>query len=262
MTMTMQVKVLGCSGGIGGDLRTTSLLVGERVLIDAGTGVCDLPLEALLKIDHVFITHAHLDHIAALPLLLDSALGLRAQPITVHAHPGTIEALKTHIFNWAIWPDFHQIPNREQPFLQYATLEPGQSVALPGVVITALPANHVVPALGYQIDGGARSLVFTGDTAGSGDFWRRVNQIHNLEYLIIETAFSNADAELAKISKHLCPQTLAAELGQSTRQVQTYITHLKPGEGEIIMQEIAANPLTHHCNALQQNQLFELSGKP
>ena len=51
--MTMQVKVLGCSGGIGGDLRTTSLLVGEHVLVDAGTGVCDLPLEALLKIDQV-----------------------------------------------------------------------------------------------------------------------------------------------------------------------------------------------------------------
>lgn len=257
--MTMQVKVLGCGGGIGGDLRTTSLLVGEHVLVDAGTGVCDLPLEALLKIDHVFITHAHLDHIAALPLLLDSALGLREQPITVHAHPGTIEALKTHIFNWEIWPDFNQIPNRERPFLQYAALESGQSVASLGVVITALPANHVVPALGYQIEGSERSLVFTGDTAGTADFWQRANQISNLEYLIIETAFSNAEAELASISKHLCPQTLAAELGQSTRQLQTYITHLKPGEGEVIMQEIAVNPLTHHCKALQHNQLFELS---
>jgi ribonuclease BN (tRNA processing enzyme) len=259
MTMTMQVKVLGCSGGIGGDLRTTSLLVGEHVLIDAGTGVCDLPLEALLKIDHVFITHAHLDHIAALPLLLDSALGLREKPITVHAHSGTIEALKTHVFNWAIWPDFNQIPSCEQPFLEYAALELGQSLALPGVIITALPANHVVPALGYQIDGGERSLVFTGDTAGSVNFWQCVNHISNLEYLIIETAFSNAEAELAKVSKHLCPQTLVAELVQSKRQLQTYITHLKPGEGEVIMQEIAANPHTRHCKALQHNQLFELS---
>lgn len=257
--MTMQVKVLGCSGGMGGDLRTTSLLVGEHVLIDAGTGVCDLPLEALLKIDHVFLTHAHLDHIAALPLLLDGALGLREQPITVHAHPGTIDALKTHIFNWAIWPDFNQIPSRERPFLQYAVLESGQSVTLPGVVVTALPANHVVPAFGYQIDSGEKSLVFTGDTAGSVDFWQRVNQISNLGYLIIETAFSNAEAELAKVSKHLCPQTLAVELAQSIRQLQTYITHLKPGEGEVIMQEIAADSSTHHCKALQHNQLFELS---
>lgn len=255
----MQIKVLGCSGGMGGDLRTTSLLVGDSVLIDAGTGVSDLSLEALLKIDHIFVTHAHLDHIASIPLLLDSALGLREKPITVHAHLGTIEALKAHIFNWQIWPDFNQIPNAEQPFLRYATMEPAQTVNLPGVTVTALPANHVVPALGYQVDGGAKSLVFTGDTAGSKAFWQQVNQIDNLEYLIIETAFSNADAELAKISRHLCPQTLAAELVQAHSQPQIFITHLKPGEGEIIMQEITANPLTRHCKALCHQQVFDLN---
>ncbi|HQN65880.1 MAG TPA: 3',5'-cyclic-nucleotide phosphodiesterase [Methylophilus sp.] len=255
----MQVKILGCSGGVGGNLRTTSLLVGEHALIDAGTGAADLSLETLLKIDHIFVTHAHLDHIAAIPLLLDSAIGLRDTPVTVHAHQETIAALKTHIFNWKIWPDFNQIPNPEQPFLQYAAIAPGQSVALPGVTITALPANHVVPALGYQVNGGAKSLVFTGDTGGTDDFWQHVNQIENLEYLIVETAFRNADAELARISKHLCPETLASELAKARLQPQTFITHLKPGEGEMIMQEIAANPATRHCQALLQHQLFDLN---
>lgn len=34
----MQIKILGCSGGVGGKLRTTSMLVDHDILIDAGTG--------------------------------------------------------------------------------------------------------------------------------------------------------------------------------------------------------------------------------
>jgi ribonuclease BN (tRNA processing enzyme) len=254
----MQVKVLGCSGGIGGEMRTTSLLVDDDVLIDAGTGVGDLSLEALLKIDHIFVTHTHLDHIAFIPLLVDTVMGLRPKPVTVHATAEVITILKQHIFNWLIWPDFNKIPNLHNPFLMYEEISLGQSVTINQKTITALPANHVVPAVGYQIDSGAQSLVFTGDTVGGKDFWDVVNKIINLKYLIIETAFSNVEAELAAHSKHLCPNTLAEELAQLKSQPEIYITHLKPGEDEAIMQEIAANPITQHCQALQHQQIFNL----
>ena len=116
----------------------------------------------------------------------------------------------------------------------------------------------MVPAVGYQIDSGANSLVFTGDTAGGKDFWQAVNKINNLKYLIIETAFSNAEAELARLSKHLCPKTLADELAQLRCQPEMFITHIKPGEDAKIMQEIAANPITQHCQALRHQQIFNL----
>jgi ribonuclease BN (tRNA processing enzyme) len=254
----MQIKVLGCSGGIGDNMRTTSLLVDDDVLIDAGTGVGDLSLEALLKIDHIFVTHSHLDHVGFIPLLVDTVMGLRTQPVTLHATADVIAILKTHIFNWLIWPDFNQIPNTTHPFLVYNPISVGDAVRVSHKTITALPANHVVPAVGYHINGGTNSLVFTGDTAGGQDFWRAVNQINNLKYLIIETAFSNAEAELARLSKHLCPNTLMEELAQLNAQVETYITHLKPGEDVKIMQEIAANPKTQHCQALSHQQLFNL----
>ncbi len=254
----MQIKVLGCSGGIGGDLRTTSLLVDEDVLIDAGTGVGDLSLEALLKIDHIFVTHTHLDHIAAIPLLLDTVMGLRAKPVTVHATSEVINIFKQHIFNWLIWPNFNLIPDPANPFLIYHEITLGNAVSINHKSITALPANHVVPAVGYQIDSGANSLAFTGDTAGGKPFWQAVNKIKNLKYLIIETAFSNAEAELAAVSKHLCPNTLAYELEHLQSQPEIFITHLKPGEDATIMQEIAAHPTTQHCKALQHQQLFEL----
>ena len=254
----MQVKVLGCSGGISGTMRTTALLVDDDVLIDAGTGVGDLSLEAMLKIDHIFVTHTHIDHIGFIPLLLDTVMGLRTLPVTVHATHEVITILKQHIFNWLIWPNFNQIPDPASPFLIYNEIKIGQKLQIKQKAITALPANHVVPAVGYQIDSGAHSLVFTGDTAGGEDFWRAVNTIKNLKYLIIETAFSNAEAHLAKLSKHLCPATLAQELTQLVAQPQVFITHLKPGEDVTIMQEIAANPSTKHCLALQNNQIMEL----
>lgn len=254
----MQIKILGCSGGIGGDMRTTSLLVDDDVLIDAGTGVGDLSLEALLKIDHIFITHTHLDHIASVPLLLDTVMGLRSKPVTLHATLEVINILKQHIFNWLIWPNFNMIPDSAHPFLVYHEICIGKTVQIQQKNITALPANHVIPAVGYQIDSGEHSLVFTGDTAGGAEFWRMVNKIGNLKYLIIETAFSNAEADLALLSKHLCPDTLAAELAQLQVPAETFITHLKPGEDVQIMREIAANPITQHCKALRQQQLFNL----
>ena len=256
--MVMQIKILGCYGGIGGAMRTTSMLVDDDVLIDAGTGVGDLSLDALLKIDHIFVTHSHLDHIGFIPLLLDTVMGLRAKPITVHATAQVINVLKLHIFNWLIWPDFNAIPNTAFPLLSYKEISLGNPVTINQKVITALPANHVVPAVGYQIDSGTHSLVFTGDTAGGKDFWDEVNKINNLKYLIIETAFSNAEADLAVLAKHLCPRTLATELAQLSSTPEVFITHLKPSEDKTILEEIAANPKTQHCQALRQQQVFDL----
>lgn len=254
----MQVKILGCGGGIGEDMRTTSMLIDDDMLIDAGTGVGDLSLVALQKIDHVFITHTHMDHIAFLPLLLDTVLGLRKKPIRVYANTQIINILKEHVFNWLIWPNFNLIPKPEAPLLMYQEMNEGDTVCIGEREIAALPANHGVPAVGYQVNSGRASLVFTGDTAGCQAFWQRVNQIANLKYLIIETAFSNADAELASVSKHLCPQTLATELESLGNKPEIYITHLKPGEGVKIMEEITENPKTAGCMALRNQQLFEL----
>jgi ribonuclease BN (tRNA processing enzyme) len=254
----MQIKILGCSGGVGDGRHTTSMLIDEDILIDAGTGLGTLSLEALQKIDHVFLTHTHMDHIAFLPLLLDSVLGLRAKPIKVYATDQIIRILKEHIFNWLVWPNFNLIPKPESPLLVYQEISVGNVVQLNERWITALPANHGIPAVGYQLNSGQASLVFSGDTAGCIEFWAQVNAISNLKYLIMETAFSNAEAELAAASKHLCPTTLAKELAYLTSQPAIFITHLKPGEGVKIMEEIANHPKTACCEALQHEQLFEL----
>lgn len=106
----MQLRVLGCSGGMGGNARTATFLLDNDVLFDAGTGVSDLSFEELLKINHVFLTHSHMDHLACLPILIDSVGFLRESPIRIYALPETLQALKQHIFNWTIWPDLLRSP--------------------------------------------------------------------------------------------------------------------------------------------------------
>jgi ribonuclease BN (tRNA processing enzyme) len=254
----MKLTILGCSGGIGGDLRTTAMLLDHDVLIDAGTGVGDLSVSELARIDHIFVTHSHMDHVTSIPFLIDTVGWMRQKPITVYATRETRTILQEHLFNWKLWPDFAEIPNPERPVLRFETIRVGVPVGLDGRVITALPANHVVPAVGYQIDSGRASLVFTGDTTTNDALWERVNAIDNLRYLIIETALSDRERELAIASKHLCPSLLADELAKLTRSPDIYITHLKPREADLIMEEIGARVAERRPQMLKNKQVFEL----
>jgi len=253
----MQIRILGCSGGIGGNLRTTSMLIDNDVLVDAGTGVGDLAITDLLKIDHVFLTHSHLDHITSLPFLVDTIGPMREMPITVHCTEATRKILQEHIFNWKVWPDFTEIPSKSSPCLCYSTFAVGDIVGLGERKIRVLPANHVVPAVGFQFDSGEASLVFTGDTTINDALWDEVNKISNLRYLVIETAFPNMERELAIASKHLCPSMLAEELAKLRRPTRVFITHLKPGAGTLTMQEIEECAGRYNPRMLSNGQVFK-----
>jgi ribonuclease BN (tRNA processing enzyme) len=263
----MKVRVLGCSGAIAKDCRTTSFLVDGDVLVDAGTGVGDLNLDEMKGITHVLLTHSHLDHVAALPLMIDAIASQLTKPIRVHALPGTIAALKTHIFNNVIWPDFSCIPTPEVPFISFHEIQVGQTLDITGKRIEVLPAVHTVPAVGYAVTAGKGAWVFTGDTGRNPAFWRRINQM-NVAALVIETAFSNRERGLAKRSLHLSPNVLAHELDciDKGKSFPIYITHTKPAETELIMAEIQkfdqTQPLgphvAHDIRWLRAGQEFDL----
>ena len=130
----MQIRVLGCSGSIAAGSRTTSFLLDDDVLIDAGTGVGDLTLDELSRVDHILVTHSHLDHVLAIGLLADSVTRRRSAtqqpPVRVHALAPTIAALRQHVFNNVIWPDFTRLPSVDHPVLAFVPIEVGQVLSL------------------------------------------------------------------------------------------------------------------------------------
>lgn len=253
----MKLRTLGCSGGIGGNLRTTSFLLDHDVLIDAGTGVNELGLTEISMIDHVFVTHSHLDHIACIPFMVDSTWAMRDRPLNIYATRETLDILKQHIFNWKIWPDFTEIPDALHPSMRYRPIALGETVVLGERKITAIPASHTVPAVGFHLDSGAASLIYSGDTTCNDALWEVVNRIENLRYLIIETAFSDNEIELAILSKHLCPSLLVDELKKFHGKAEIFVTHLKPGEVELTMQQIDNGVHEQRPRMLLNNQEFE-----
>ncbi len=260
----MIVRVLGCSGSIASGFKTSSFLLDHDVLIDAGTGVADLPLDALVQIDHVLISHSHLDHIVSLALLADSVMRARAElgrgPIRVHALPETLAALQAHVFNGVIWPDFTRLPSAERPALQLVPFSVGDTLTL-GLEqrrVEVLSAVHSVPAVGFAVDGGAAGWwVYTGDTAPNPLLWQRLRAMR-VARLVIETTFSNDGARMAHISHHLCPEALGHELRQLAGPVDVHISHIKPGELDQVMADIARLELPHRIRALVAGERMRL----
>jgi len=234
----MRIRVLGANGGIGNGARTTALLVDHDILIDAGTGVADLSLDAMAAIDHVFLTHAHLDHVTCIPFLLDSVASRRTRPLVVHAQDATLAVLRTHLFNNALWPDFTAIPSREKPYLRFELLPPGESVTLDGRTLRSIPVSHSIPAVGYLLDNGRASLAFSGDTSSTEVFWQALNDCANLRHVIIETSFTDDEETLSRLSGHLCPRLLALEVayGQA-REVAKMLE--AAGASTSLMQDLA-----------------------
>ena len=258
----MQIRVLGCSGSIAAGSRTTSFLLDDDVLIDAGTGVGDLTAVELARIDHILVTHSHLDHVLAIGLLADSVARRRRAaarpPVLVHALAATLAALRMHIFNDVIWPDFTRLPEPAHPVLRMQAVEVGQVLALGARRVEVLPACHTVPACGYAVLGRRSAWVFTGDTGPNPALWKRLRDLP-VATLVIETAFRDDERVLAERSQHLHPAQLQHELAQLAASADVFITHIKPDAVDAVMAEIGALRSHHRIHALTTGQVMTLA---
>jgi len=100
---------------------------------------------------------------------------MRNEPITVHCTEPTHKILQDHIFNWKVCrisPKFLASPR----VLEIHHVCSGRNRRSRRTPITVLPANHVVPAVGFHLDSGDASLVFTGDTTINDALWTEVNR--------------------------------------------------------------------------------------
>ncbi len=239
-------------------LNTTSLLVDDDILVDGGTGIGELSLDEMARIRHIFITHSHLDHIAGIPMLLDSVFERLERPIVLHAREETIRTLRDNIFNWQVWPDFTCLPSEDRPVLRLEVMQPGEVVEVGRRKIEMIAVNHAVPGAGYRFQNGSGSFAFSGDTTSNDSFWRALNRHDDLDLLIVESAFADEEIELSHKARHYCPQLLAADLDKLQHRPQLFITHLKPGSEQTILRQCRSRIRGFDINPLRGGDCFRL----
>lgn len=253
------VEVLGCSGSIGiPGQGTTSFLIDSDILIDAGTGLCELDFARLELIEHVFITHSHLDHICGLPFLIDTVGVGRKSPLRVYATLPTIRALQQHIFNEEIWPDFSKIPTAENPVLEYVEIKPEQELLFGDRRISTVEVDHTVPAVGVFLTTPTGGWCFSGDTHQTDRLFTLINQAKKVDYFFIEAAFPDKEKWLADLAKHLCPSLLFGELQKLNAACEIWISHLKPREHDQIQKELQQYPGSQPLRILSAGMIFNI----
>ena len=215
------------------------MLIDNDVLIDAGTGIGDLDLEDLDSIRHVFLTHAHLDHIAGLPMLADRVFDENFEtPLTVYAREETLRAVQAHLFNGVIWPDFSKLPAPENPMLRYHVCSPGDTISIDHRDFYAVDVMHSVPSLGFTVQNSGGVFAVSGDTKTNETLWPVLNACDDLRVLVIEVSFPDEMESLAADSGHYTPKTLTTDLERLHHEPEIWLTGMKPGEEDRIFEQV------------------------
>lgn len=227
-------------GGLGHHQYLSTCVVNDSLALDAGSlGFYGTP-HAQARVRHVLLSHTHMDHLASLPIFLENAYEGKADCVTVHGSAAVLECLQRDLFNDRVWPDFVALSRGDQPFLKLAQFDPGQTLDLDGVRVTAVELNHVVPTVGYLLSDGRCSVAVVSDTGPTDEVWRQINARPDLRAVFVETTFPDALQWLADVSKHLTPRTLAGEVAKLTRPVRLIIVHIKARYQEQVVAELKA----------------------
>jgi ribonuclease BN (tRNA processing enzyme) len=236
----VRVRVLGAHGGSSPSHRQTSFLVNETVCVDAGAVTDALSLDEQALVRAVLVTHAHMDHVASLPFLVENVFGRHASPLEIVAPEEIIAALRKHLFNDALWPDFSRLPNDVMPAVTFRVIPTGVPFEVAGLVATAIPVCHVVPTCGYILEDHGTSVVFSGDTGPTDELWRVARARGDVKGLFVECSFPNDLQQLADVSKHLTPTTLRREMEKLPPRAPVYLYHMKPPTIARLRDDVAA----------------------
>jgi len=238
----MQLRILGCHGGETPKHRTSSFLVGDSLAIDAGAITSGLSLREQARIQSVLVSHPHMDHIRDLATLADNRCQQGGSTLDIVGVPATIAALEKHFFNDIIWPDFTKIDAKDGPTVRFVEVQPNEVTDVDGYEVTPVMVNHTVDTSAFIIRHRDQSIVYGGDTGPTEELWTHINALDDLQAIMMEVSFPNDEAQLARDSKHLTPESLGAELDKLTQseELPILLYHIKPTFEQRVLRELAS----------------------
>jgi len=232
-------------------------VVDDAVAIDAGSLAMAASAVQKKQIRDVVLTHAHLDHIAGLPLFIDDLFSSLDAPVCVHALPEIIETLERDIFNWEIYPRFSELENANGAVMRYQPFAVGDEFSVKHLRLKSIAVNHKVSTVGFVVSDGQTKFALSGDTAEIDGFWQILNAEKNLSALLVECAFPNELEELAGVSHHLTPKTLKRELEKfNQKQCLIYVVNIKPMYRDEVVRQLGELEI-ENLQILEVGQIYE-----
>ena len=232
----MRLKVLGAYGASDAEHNLTGYLIDDWLAVDAGTLTSKLSFAQQARIQAVFITHSHADHIRDIPHLILNRFSQTAPPLVLFAARPVLDIICKNVFNGLVWPDFSTIIDGPtgKPVVEYRALTSGRKVMFNGVGITPVNVDHQIPAAGAIFEINGQAIAFTGDTGPTSEIWKRMNKIDNVVAVVTEASYPNDQSSLALNTGHLSPESFGGELKKIDADAPVYASHRKlPFERDI-----------------------------
>jgi len=237
---THSVKCLGAYGTRAKGFGTSSIYINEKNVIDAGNLLGTLQ-EDSAKIQNIWLTHSHFDHISDIAYVLDNYYAQLDHTINIYGLPPTVKAVKKHFLNDVIWPDFSKIKLRSGKgfSIEYKEVEIGKEYSISqNETIKAFKTDHTVPSCGYIYKEDDAAILITADTYSLDNVVDIVNNDSSITSIVVECSFPSDMEKLAKESKHLTPKILSEMLqGLKREEIKLYLNHMKPTFVETITEE-------------------------
>ncbi len=215
----MKLVFLGTTGYHPSDRRQTACIMLPElgILLDAGTAMYRARHYLQTKTLDIFLTHAHLDHVAGLTFIFDVMNNHPLDRMTLHGDPEKLKAVDEHLFTELLFPV-------KSPFT-YAPLT--DRFELPdGGRLTHFPVKHPGGAIAFRLDWPDRSMAYVTDTTANpkADY---VEKIRGVDLLIHECYFPDGWEEKAELTGHSCT-TPVAQVAKAAGVGRMLLVHMTP----------------------------------
>jgi len=225
----MRACFLGTGGYHPNEGRHTSciLLPELGIIFDAGTSFFRVAERLATRELHIFLSHAHLDHIVGLTYFLVPMFSGKVDRVWVRSAPEYLDAVQGNLFSPPVFP--------VAPGYMFEPL--AERVAVPGGgVVTHCRLNHPGGSIGYRIDwpgtsqtpGSSptqhKSLAYITDTQADASY---VDFVRGVDVLIHECNFSDDSIELAHETGH-CYLSAVVKVARDAGVKRLYLTHFDP----------------------------------
>ncbi|MCE5300154.1 MAG: 3',5'-cyclic-nucleotide phosphodiesterase [Spirochaetia bacterium] len=227
----MIIKTLGCHGGQLPGRNLTGFLVNGEMLIDGGTVAMNSGLSEQRRIRNILVSHAHLDHTNAIPFFAVNIVSNKTEGVSIAGSAYTLDAIKNHLMNDIIWPDFTKIKNFGGKYVfSYKQLKLNKWEKVGAYRVMAVPVNHTIQCTGFLIGKGNSYIMYSGDTKETEAIWAEAKKLgKKLKAVFVDVAFPDRAGFLAESSCHLTPASFAGQLHKlGGLKPKVFVYHLKP----------------------------------